>query len=470
MTNSQRTFFRQLNFLFDTSIVVATFCLTYAIREHISALPKLGDFNTYAWLLVFSIISWNIALHINTLYPTSRLRKLGEAVWIITKSGLLVVIAAVVILYIFKIKFISRPFFIGFNLLCILCLVVKEIIVEHYFLMLRLTKKNLKNAILIGDSAHINKLNDILKNNLHLGIDVVGFMTLDGNNSVKDETLKYLGETPALRRQAHRYPVDLVIVGFPEERRPRIEEILVTCEEEGIEAWVAADVFHLMIAKTTIDELEGTPFLVFRTTPSMSYQLLLKRLMDIVISIILLIVLLPIFLIIIIVIRLDSPGPAVFKQRRVGLRGRRFIMLKFRTMVTDAEQRRDELKRLNIMKGPVFKVKNDPRVTPVGRFLRKSSLDEFPQLWNVLRGNMSLVGPRPPVPTEVSHYKGWQRRRLSMKPGLTCLWQISGRSEITDFDEWARLDLQYIDNWSLWIDIMILFKTIPVVLFGKGAK
>ena len=180
-------------------------------------------------------------------------------------------------------------------------------------------------------------------------------------------------------------------------------------------------------------------------------------------------VLSPLLLAIALAIKLDSPGPVLFRQLRCGLHGRPFTFLKFRSMRVDAEALKKQLAPFNEMDGPAFKMTNDPRVTPVGRFLRRTSLDELPQLWNILRGDMSFVGPRPAVLEEVRQYEPWQRRRLSMQPGLTCLWQVSGRNELT-FDEWMRLDLEYIDNWSLWLDLKIALKTIPAVLLGRGAR
>jgi exopolysaccharide biosynthesis polyprenyl glycosylphosphotransferase len=193
--------------------------------------------------------------------------------------------------------------------------------------------------------------------------------------------------------------------------------------------------------------------------------------MDFALSLLFLVIASPFLLLVAALIKLGSPGPVLFRQQRSGLNGQPFIIFKFRTMTTDAESRKHELAALNEMSGPVFKVTNDPRVTPIGRFLRKYSIDEFPQLFNVLRGEMSLVGPRPLPVDEVKRFDDYShRRRLSMKPGLTCLWQISGRSEVTDFNEWVRLDLEYIDNWSVWLDLKIIWLTIPVVLTGKGAK
>ncbi len=208
--------------------------------------------------------------------------------------------------------------------------------------------------------------------------------------------------------------------------------------------------------------------LTLSSTPNNLLPLLFKRGLDIIVASIALLLFAPFFIIISLLIKLTSEGPVFFIQERCGLNGRRFPMLKFRTMVQDAEVLKANLAGMNEVSGPVFKMKNDPRVTWIGKLLRKSSLDEFPQFLNVLKGEMSVVGPRPPVPSEVKNYDSWQRRRLSMRPGITCVWQISGRSNI-GFEEWMRLDLKYIDNWSFWLDLKIIAKTIPIVLLCKGA-
>ena len=205
------------------------------------------------------------------------------------------------------------------------------------------------------------------------------------------------------------------------------------------------------------------------TTPGLPWQLFIKRGTDFIVSFVGLVLLAPVFLLTALTIKLSSRGPLFFKQERNGMNGRKFTLLKFRSMVVGAEKMQEELLALNEMDGPVFKIRNDPRMTKIGKFLRKTSLDELPQIINVLKGDMSLVGPRPPIPGEVTNYETWQRRRLSMRPGVTCFWQISGRNEI-NFEQWMKLDLEYIDNWSLWLDFKILLKTVPVVLFGTGAR
>jgi exopolysaccharide biosynthesis polyprenyl glycosylphosphotransferase len=249
-----------------------------------------------------------------------------------------------------------------------------------------------------------------------------------------------------------------------------IEKAIQACEIEGIEAWLVADFFNTRISKTSFDELNGQPVLVFSSTPSLSWSAIAKQTIDVFGGLFLLLCLSIPMLVAAIAIKLTSRGPIFFRQQRAGLYGKPFTMYKFRSMVTNAEQLKQELQQLNEMSGPVFKITNDPRVTKVGAILRKFSIDEFPQVFNVLKGQMSLVGPRPLPVDEVARFDDVaHRRRLSVRPGLTCLWQISGRSDLHDFNEWVRLDLQYIDNWSLWLDCKILWRTVPVVLLGKGA-
>jgi exopolysaccharide biosynthesis polyprenyl glycosylphosphotransferase len=251
----------------------------------------------------------------------------------------------------------------------------------------------------------------------------------------------------------------------------KIEEAVQACEMEGVEAWISADFFQTAIARPTFDVLGGKLMLVFHSTPQDSWALVFKGIIDFFGALLLLVLSLPLWIIAAIGIRLASKGPVFFRQERAGRYGKPFQMWKFRTMHTDAESRRAELESLNEMDGPVFKIKDDPRIFGLGRWLRKTSIDELPQLLNVLRGEMSLVGPRPLPVYEINRIeKHAQRRRLSVKPGLTCLWQVTGRNGIKNFEEWVALDLKYIDNWSLWLDLKILLKTLPAVLRGLGAS
>jgi exopolysaccharide biosynthesis polyprenyl glycosylphosphotransferase len=265
-------------------------------------------------------------------------------------------------------------------------------------------------------------------------------------------------------------PIDEVLVALPMDKYGLLVESIVRhCEEQGIIVRVRTQISNLQVARSYVDDFQGVPVMTIQSGPADGWQLLMKRLIDIVATAALLLALAPLFAIVTLLIRLDSPGPVFFVQERVGFNKRRFRMLKFRTMVVDADRQQHTLEHLNEAEGPVFKIKNDPRITRVGKFLRRFSIDELPQLLNVLKGDMSLVGPRPLPVRDVQRIDAqWHKRRFSIKPGITCLWQVNGRSNI-GFNEWVRMDLDYIDKWSLGLDLLILMKTIPVVFRGPGA-
>lgn len=275
----------------------------------------------------------------------------------------------------------------------------------------------------------------------------------------------------ALVEALHLHGVGRVVLAFKRMELEKVQRAIEACEIEGVEAWLNADFIHTSVAKPSYDLLGKRPMLVFRASPDLSWAMLVKACMDRMGAFVGIVLAVPLAVVVAIIIKSTSPGPVFFRQKRAGLHGRPFEMWKFRTMVEDAEGRREELVAFNVMQGPVFKVEDDPRITHFGRWLRRTSLDELPQLYNVLRGEMSLVGPRPLPVYEVEKFESAAyRRRLSMKPGLTCLWQIKGRNQVTNFQDWIRMDLEYIDNWSIPLDIAILIRTIPAVVFGIGAK
>jgi len=261
--------------------------------------------------------------------------------------------------------------------------------------------------------------------------------------------------------------IDEIIFATDSRRLADLEEIMLLCEEEGVRTRIAVGFLPHVNSRVYLDRLGTSPLLTFSATPHDEIRLLVKRVTDILVALVAMVLLFPIMLVVALIIRLTSPGPAIFRQERCGLNGRRFTFYKFRSMCKDAEAQRDALEHLN-QRSVVFKIDNDPRLTKVGRWLRKFSVDEWPQLWNVLKGDMSLVGPRPAVPEEVEQYKRWQRRRLRMRPGLMCLWAINGRDAV-DFETWMKMDMEYIDNWSLALDWKIILKTIPSMLSGRGA-
>ncbi len=302
------------------------------------------------------------------------------------------------------------------------------------------------------------------------GVRLTGFLAEPEDPSAAEITLRQTYPVRALSELTEllqRHVIDEIIFAVDSRRLAGLEDIFLLCDEEGVRTRVAVDFFPHVNSHVYLDRLGASPLLTFSATPHDEIRLLVKRATDVLLAGAALVLLSPFLLVIALLIKLTSPGPAVFRQVRCGLNGRRFVFYKFRSMSADAEARRAELEHLN-ERTTVFKMKNDPRLTPVGRWLRKFSIDEWPQLWNVLKGDMSLVGPRPPLPAEVEQYERWQRRRLRMRPGLTCLWVVSGRDRV-DFDTWMRLDMQYIDTWSLALDWKIILRTIPQVLTGRGA-
>jgi exopolysaccharide biosynthesis polyprenyl glycosylphosphotransferase len=304
--------------------------------------------------------------------------------------------------------------------------------------------------------------------------NVIGFLTLpDSATKVVKVDAPLLGTHEDIENILKQHVVDEVYVAGNPTKGPEValamQNVIKVCERFGVPFALPAQPFRFDRAQPYDSQAVADGYLHYLSIKPQPYQMALKRLFDIVSSALALWVLSPMLLGVAIGIKLSSRGPIFFKQQRVGLHGKKFSMLKFRSMVTNAEELKDKLMQQNEMSGPVFKMKRDPRITAIGRFIRKYSIDELPQLINVLRGDMSVVGPRPPVPNEVAKYESWQRRRLSVRPGLTCIWQVSGRNEIT-FEEWMYLDMLYVDNWSLYLDFSLILKTVPVVITGRGAS
>jgi exopolysaccharide biosynthesis polyprenyl glycosylphosphotransferase len=328
--------------------------------------------------------------------------------------------------------------------------------------------KHVRNIVIIGTNAKAREMGELISRYSDWGLRILGYVDAsDEGNTLPGGDV--LGTDADLPKIIENNIVDEIIFVGDRLNLDRLGGILEICKEQGIRTRVAADFFPAKVTNLSMEFLENVPFITFSSAPEHAPSLLAKRILDVVISATLLIVLFPLILLFGLLVRLTSRGPAIYRQVRCGLYGRKFVLYKIRSMREGAEDVLWEIKHLNEMDGPVFKMRNDPRVTPLGRFLRKTSIDEWPQFWNVLKGDMSLVGPRAPLPEEVREYTRWQRRRLSVRPGITCLWQVSGRNEI-DFHEWMKLDLHYIDNWSLLLDLKILLRTFPVVLLGRGAR
>jgi exopolysaccharide biosynthesis polyprenyl glycosylphosphotransferase len=334
--------------------------------------------------------------------------------------------------------------------------ILREFGSSHYVMVVGLTEAALKLGRQIEDARGY-------------GVRLSGFLSDDGEPTgevaLKEKyTVRPLAKLPDLLRE---HIIDEIIFAVDSRRLAELEEVFLLCDEEGVKTRVAVDFFPHVNSQVYLERLGASPLLTFSATPHDEIRLLVKRLTDLVLAGAAAVFLFPFMLLIALLIRLTSPGPAIFRQVRCGLNGRTFVFYKFRSMCQNAEAMRADVEHLSERK-LAMKIPNDPRLTGVGRWLRKFSIDEWPQLWNVLKGDMSLVGPRPALPDEVEQYKRWQRRRLRMRPGLTSLWAVSGRDAV-DFETWMRLDMQYIDQWSLALDWKILLRTIPHVLSGKGA-
>ncbi|MGD2206969.1 MAG: sugar transferase, partial [Anaerolineae bacterium] len=302
-----------------------------------------------------------------------------------------------------------------------------------------------------------------------LGYHIVGFVDDDPEKGSTDiGRFKALGDTANIPTLVKELAIDEVIITLPWMYHRKIVSIVAQCERQQARVRIVPDMFQMTLSYLDVEDLGGTPMIGVHEISISSSERVFKRAMDIAIALVCIVLFFPIFLLIALAIKLNSPGPVFFRQLRVGKDEKLFACYKFRSMREGAEEEKQELLDRNEVDGPVFKIRDDPRITPVGRFLRRTSLDELPQLLNVLMGHMSLVGPRPAIPAEVQRYQSWHKRRLEVAPGITGLWQVSGRSELT-FDEQVLLDLYYIENWSPMLDVQILLRTLPKVIVGEGA-
>jgi exopolysaccharide biosynthesis polyprenyl glycosylphosphotransferase len=469
MLQRDRHFRTQIHQLTDACVFAASFWLAYFLRgnEALSASIGLdptikpgGAFASVVWLYFALVPAAPLVLESQGFYNRPMLGSRAAMFWPLLKGCFILTIGLVLLLFMFKqSNSAPRGVMIYFGVISFCLVWLKEELLR-FAMHSRVAKAQYRRRVIIaGTVSEIARLRRMLKERAADSLEVVAEFNIAES------------PPPRLIELLHEHSVSGVLVSARHTQLERVESIIQLCEIEGVEAWLVADFFATQIARASFDEMFGSPLLVFRSTPETSWQMLAKLLLDFFGAIVMLLVAGLPMLAIAIVVKLTSPGPVFFRQQRSGLNGSPFTIFKFRTMMSNAEQFKHELAAMNEMSGPVFKVTNDPRINPVGKFLRKYSLDELPQLFNVLRGEMSLVGPRPLPVDEVKRFNDVaHRRRLSVKPGLTCLWQVQGRNKISDFKEWVRLDLEYIDNWSIWLDLAILVRTVPAVFTATGAK
>ncbi|MCG8430632.1 MAG: sugar transferase [Candidatus Omnitrophica bacterium] len=472
MIKERVSFFRKLVMAVDALVIAGAFLMSICLRDLIREGAVYHEHILFALSCLPVIIPVFLAsLFFFRMYESFRTRGLPGICLIIVKSTLLSFACFSVIVFIFKFHTVSRIFVGAGFLLSGILLAVEKTAVILFFRRLRRKGYNYRHILIVGTGPRAQHFMDQIKGQVNWGYRIMGLIDLDAQRVGQViNGARVLGTFEDMSDILNSSVIDEVVFVVPRSWLNKVEELLFLCESRGLRVHVAVDYFSPRFSRTKIEDLKGLPFLTFESTPDKILHLMFKRSFDTVCAALALIVFSPVLLGIALLVKLTSRGPVFFRQERVGLYGRPFTLYKFRTMVKNAESRLDELLERNEMQGPVFKLEDDPRVTSPGRFLRKYSLDELPQLWNILKGDMSIVGPRPPIPTEVREYDAWQRRRLSMRPGLTCLWQVSGRNRIVDFERWVKLDLEYIDRWSLILDFKIIARTIPVSILGIGAK
>lgn len=473
MLREQRRFLKTILVVTDLLLVTGALFVALEARGLFRGIYRWGSLPDLLFLvksnfllLPFLLSIFGFVFSFSGLYESFRRQTYFEVAWLVVSSVMVATGIFGVLGFLLGFDAVTANVILLFAALCVVLLCLSRFIV--LMLLHRARKKgyNYRNVLVVGTNPRAVEFAKRLEHREEWGYRILGFVD---NKPFNGEPLPHqiLGRLEDIPRLIREQIVDLVAFVVPRSWLPEMGQYIRECETQGKEITVAIDLYSHQVGRVKIADLAGSPVLQFETTFLNRWQVFIKRMVDVIISSAMIIVLSPVMLAIAVLIKRVSPGPVFFRQERCGLNGRRFNLLKFRTMVVGAEAMLDELRERNESSGPTFKLKEDPRIIRYGRFLRRFSLDELPQLFNVLLGHMSLVGPRPPIPYEVQEYKDWQRRRLSVRPGITCLWQVGGRNEI-GFEEWMNLDLQYIDKWSLWMDLKILLRTIPAVLLGTG--
>ena len=464
--------------LFDLMLIVVSFGLAAVVASYgsgsvsfsrfLALQVKVENFVLFSILLLVGHISYSMC----GLYRSHRLGARRDEMVDLLKASTLGMLGMFLIAFLFHIQMITPLFLVAFWVASTVLVVASRILLRRFLGRVRVHGRNLRHMLVVGTGRRAVQFARKIAAKPELGYRIIGFVDDDwpGLQEFHQTGYPLVCNFENFASYLRDSVVDEVIMGLPvRSAYLHASRIAGVCEEQGILIRLLPRIFDLKMARSRAEEFDGDPLITLYTGTSEGWPMVVKRVLDFTVSLILLALLAPVFLVTAILIKLTSPGPVFFRQKRVGLSKRRFAIYKFRTMVTDAEKKQAEIEHLNEVSGPVFKIKNDPRITPVGRFLRKTSIDELPQLFNVLRGEMSLVGPRPlPVRDYEGFDQDWQRRRFIVRPGITCLWQINGRSSIS-FERWMELDLEYVDKWSLWLDLKILIRTVPAVLKGSGA-
>jgi exopolysaccharide biosynthesis polyprenyl glycosylphosphotransferase len=475
MSERYKRLFSLATALTDVILIDLAFALSYWIRYELQwflAVDPAYDapFSVYIPFAAVLTALLMVAYKLNGVYDQRRGASWFDEVYAIINGTTTGIVVMVAITFFYRPPYYSRLLFLYTGALIVAFLGLFRLVKRIASHQLRRRGIGVERVLIVG-AGEVGRA--IMRNIValpELGYQVVGFVDDDPAKGRTDlGRFKAMGEIDNIPRIIQEQDVNEVIITLPWMYHRKILSILRQCERENVRARIVPDLFQMSLSKVEVDDLGGIPLIGVKEVSMGRWGLIFKRVIDLFAASFGLILFAPLMLLIAIAIKLDSPGSVLFKQKRVGKGGKEFVLYKFRSMREGAEEELEELADLNEAIGPFFKIKDDPRCTRVGRFLRRTSLDEIPQLYNVLRGEMSLVGPRPALPNEVEQYQVWHKKRLEVAPGMTGLWQVSGRSSIASFDEMCLLDIYYIEQWSLALDISILFRTIPAVILGRGA-
>ena len=444
----------------DGSLFALSLSIAYLLRATFPFfdLPEIEAFVEHLWLFPVLAVVGTVTLARLGFYQYPQISSRLNVIWIAVRAGVIVMATLISVLFLVRVQYARSVILMACVLGTVLVYLRHEVFVR--IVSLPIARNQWRQRVLwVGITDENARVRDSLSSGERA--QLVNITEFDPRCDDIDQLVPIL----------HDFSINIVVINLAGLETAQVQPVLNACQREGVSILVRPGVLASSPLGMSIDWFAGEPVIHFRAQRARPSHLFIKQVLDYAGAALLFLLLAPVFLVVVAAIRFTSPGPVFYRQTRAGLNGRPFTLLKFRSMRVGADREKASLAPLNEMTGPVFKLTRDPRVTPVGRFLRRHSLDELPQLLNVLRGEMSLVGPRPLPVEEVKRFSDdAHRRRLSVKPGLTCLWQVGGRNDISDFGEWVRLDLSYIDRWSLWLDLKIMLATIPVVLFGKGGR
>ena len=448
-------------------LTLANFILSFEIVQH-EIVVGLSYSTEYLAIVLFMIPIWFFGLAKTDLLKIYRVNHYLQIFYQSIKFIIIGTAILFALVNILNFTSIAKEVILLFAVLNLLTIFGTYVVANKRYMQQRKKGNNLTNILIIADENCVNFVKKIIAHR-EWGYNI---MLIISDSPVIAEkfgsSIKVLKKTSSLSCLIKFHVIDEVFYCKNQINQEEVQRIIYACEEIGVIFRLHSQLLNMSTTRAELNHFDEVPFITYKNTPSNHIALSWKFIFDFTISSVVILLWLPFLFLIGLVIKLNSKGPVVFKQKRVGLRGREFYMYKFRTMVNDAEKQQHKIMAQNEMDGPVFKIKNDPRITSVGKFLRKTSLDELPQFFNVLKGDMSLVGPRPPIMREVKQYEPWQLRRLSMRPGITCIWQVAPRRNSISFEDWMKLDLQYIDNWSLKQDLLLAIKTVRTMIMGSG--